>query len=319
MSASPLPIVLIIPSPPLHLPPQYNSSKTILMTKISGPGNLPWLRNGPAALDPQNIAAAVDGSLRRLKTDHLDLVLLHWPDRWVPMFGDRDYDPNVIPDYPACPLEEQLEALGKIVSEGKARAVGLSNETAWGIARCAALAEFRSDLPRVAAVQNGYNLLCRTAEVGGGVMEACDRENVGLLAYAPLAAGHLSGKYLPSPQLAGPRARLNKFRGRYAEAEMRYAFDKPGLREAAQDYVSLAAELGMTPAALALRFVLSRPGRMVPRAVIGATSEEQLAELLDAAAGGDGRGGGVGGEVGLPGEALARVNAIHERHPNPLP
>jgi aryl-alcohol dehydrogenase-like predicted oxidoreductase len=324
------------PSPPLlpllPNPPQNNttSSKTTLMTKISGPGNLPWLRGGPASLDARNVARAVDGSLRRLQTDHLDVALLHWPDRWVPMFGDRDYDPGVVPRYSSIPLEEQLEALGELVRLGKIRAVGLSNETPWGVSRCAALAEFSADssenpYPRVAATQNSYSLLCRTAEVGGGVMEACDRERVGLLAYSPLAAGHLTGKYQPCPSRAGPDARLNKFRGRYAEAEMRYAFDKPGVMEATRAYVSLAQEAGLTPAAMALRWVLSRPGRLVPSAVIGATSAGQLEELLDAAGGGDGRmaggggGGGLGGGPELSADVLERINAIHERHPNPLP
>lgn len=283
------------------------------------------------------------------------------------MFGGRDYDPATAA-YGSCPLEEQLGALAEIVRNGKARAVGLSNETAWGVARFSALAEFASSppspsscssspassspsspsspppYPRVAAVQNAYSLLCRTAEAGGGVMEACDREGVGLLAYAPLAAGHLTGKYLPpeeassssssvSSSAAGPESRLIKYRGRYAEAESRYAFDKPGLRAATQAYVSLAREAGMTPAALALRFVLSRPARIVPSAVIGATDGRQLEELLDAAGGGDGRsgggrggggGGGGGGDaclegVGLPPWVLERIDAIHDLHPNPLP
>lgn len=262
------------------------------------------------------------------------------------MFGARDYDPSTCPtSYAYSRFEEQLEALGEAVRQGKARAVGLSNETAWGVTRCAALAEFSSSAassssaaaspyPRIAATQNAYSLLCRTPEVAGGVMEACDREGVALLAYAPLAAGHLSGKYLPaasasaSAQPPGPEARLVKYRGRYAEAEARYAFGKPGLEEATRAYVSLARERGLTPSALALRFVLSRPGRVVPSAVIGATDAAQLDELLDAASGGDGRGGLAGGlvagdcledGVGLPPEVLEAIDAIHERHPNPLP
>lgn len=323
-----------------HKTLKKHSSKVAICTKISGPGDLPWIRGGPTALDAQNITRGLEQSLRRLDTDHVDLLLLHWPDRWVPMFGGRDYDPAMAA-YSSCPLEEQLEALGEALRTGKARAVGLSNETAWGVARCAALAEFSSSsscsssgpsslpFPRVAATQNAYSLLCRTAEVAGGLMEACDREDVGVLAYAPLAAGHLTGKYLSASagasSAAGPQSRLIKYRGRYAEAEMRYAFDKPGLEEATRAYVALAQEAGLTPAALALRFVLSRPARLVPSAVIGATDAAQLEELLDAAAGGDGRGGGGGGGggclegVGLPPEVLERIDAIHERHPNPLP
>jgi len=319
------------------------SDKVLIATKVSGPGGLPWIRGGPPALDAKAIAAALDASLLRLKIGHVDLLQLHWPDRWVPMFGARDYDPSSAP-YASCPLEEQLEALGAAVRGGKARSVGLSNETAWGVARCGALAEFSRDssgeaYPRVASVQNAYSLLCRTAEVGGGVMEACDREGASLLAYGPLAAGHLTGKYLsfapgggsgghpPEPAPATPESRLNKYRGRYAEAEMRYALDKPGLEGAVRAYVSLAEEVGITPCALAVRFVLSRPPALVPSAVVGATGEGQLRELLDAAAGGDGRGGGGQGrggngggiDVGLSAEVLERIDAIHERHPNPLP
>jgi aryl-alcohol dehydrogenase-like predicted oxidoreductase len=304
---------------------QHHSEKVIIATKVSGPGNLPWIRGGPPSLDAAGIGRALDASLQRLSTDSVDLLQLHWPDRWVPMFGARDYDPSSA-SYASCPLEEQLEALEKAVREGKARSVGLSNETAWGVARCGALAEFSSassPLPRVASVQNAYSLLCRTPEVAGGVLEACDRERVGLLAYAPLAAGHLTGKYMSGPQGAPPEARLNKYRGRYAEAEMRYAFDKPGLMGAVRSYVDLAREIGITPAALALRFVLSRPRALVPAAVVGATGGGQLRELLDAAGGGDGRGGNgherPGGDVGLSAEVLERIDAIHERHPNPLP
>jgi aryl-alcohol dehydrogenase-like predicted oxidoreductase len=331
---------------PTRAPPQkktkknktkQNSSKVTICTKISGPGSLPWIRDGPPSSDAENIRRALDGSLRRLGAAHVDLALLHWPDRWVPMFGARDYDPATA-SYAYCRFEEQLDALGEAVRAGKARAVGLSNETAWGVARCAALAEFSSSsssYPRVAATQNAYSLLCRTPEVAGGVMEACDREGVALLAYAPLAAGHLTGKYLPKkkkkksaqPPPPGPESRLVKYRGRYAEAEARYAFGKPGLEDATRAYVGLARERGLTPAALALRFVLSRPGRVVPSAVIGATDAAQLEELLDAASGGDGRGGtaaGLGGGcledgVGLPPEVLEVIDAIHERHPNPLP
>ncbi|KAL4443893.1 hypothetical protein ABPG75_011630 [Micractinium tetrahymenae] len=272
----------------------------IVATKVAGPGGMDWLRGGPAKLDGANIAAAVDASLARLGTDYVDLLQLHWPDRYVPMFGDLDYEPSMA--YAACSFEEQLEALGRAVEAGKVRYVGLSNETPYGLMRFCQLAAASPRLPRVVSLQNAYSLLCRTFDAG--LAECCHAEQVSLLAYSPLAMGLLTGKYT-APDGGPPEARLNRYRGRYAEAESRYG-PKPNVREAVAAYCALAADWGIFPASLSLRFVLAHP--LVASAVIGATSEAQLAELVAAA-----------GAPPLEDELVAAIDAIHRRYPNPTP
>ena len=184
------------------------------------------------------------------------------------------------------------------------RAVGLSNETPWGLLKF--LGEARPSggrLPRVASLQNAYSLTCRTFEVA--LAECCHRESVSLLAYSPLAMGLLTGKYF-QPGGAPPEARLNLYRGRYAEAEGRYSFERANVRPSVLAYCQLAQRHGMTPTELALRFTLSHPA--VASALSGATEPAQLRELLRAAQAG-----------GLPAEVLAEVDAVHERWPNPTP
>jgi aryl-alcohol dehydrogenase-like predicted oxidoreductase len=150
------------------------------------------IRGGGNRLDRKNIEAAIDASLKRLRTDYLDLYQLHWPDRGVPMFGGRGM--QAITDAPeTVPLEESLEALADLIKAGKIRSFGVSNETPWGLAEALRLHREKG-LPRVASIQNAYNLLNRVFEIGNA--EFALREGVGLLAYSPLAAGYLSGKYL---------------------------------------------------------------------------------------------------------------------------
>ncbi|KIZ07247.1 Protein tas [Monoraphidium neglectum] len=240
----------------------------MVATKVAGPsGQMTWIRGGPASLDARNISEALDGSLRRLRTDYIDLYQIHWPDRYVPMFGDVDYDRTCA--YPSVPLEEQLEALGRAVAAGKVRHVGLSNETPWGL----------------------MNLLCRTFD--SGLAEVCHLEAVGLLAYSPLAMGLLTGKYT-APGGGPPEARLNKYGPR------------PNVLAAVDAYCAIAACHGMSPTELALRFVLGRP--LVSSAVVGATSLQQLEELLRAAR-----------APPLAAEVLSEIDGVHERLPNPTP
>ncbi len=266
--------------------------RVILATKVAGPRRpLHWVRGGPRALDRTNIREALEGSLQRLKTDHVDLYQLHWPERNVPMFGQYQFDPAQ--ETEAVPIRAQLEALAELVTEGKIRYVGLSNEYPWGVMQFLRLSE-ELGLPRVVAIQNPYNLINRVFEFG--LAEVAYRENIGLLAYSPLAFGLLSGKYLADPHARG---RITQFQG------FGQRYEKPGVQPAVAAYAALAARHGLSPATLALSFVYRR--WFVTSAIIGATTREQLAENLDA------------WERPLADEILAEIETLHLRYMNPAP
>jgi aryl-alcohol dehydrogenase-like predicted oxidoreductase len=266
--------------------------RLIVASKITGPGRgFDWVRGGELAINARNVQAAVDGSLRRLQTDYIDLYQIHWPDRYAPAFGQLFYDPAK--ERPTVPIEEQLEALGSMVKAGKVRHIGLSNETPWGTLEFLRTAE-RLDLPRPVSIQNAYSLINRTFE--SGLSEVSRRENIGLLAYSPLAFGHLSGKYLGGAKPAG--ARLTVF------PPFGQRYDKPNVAPATAAYAALAQEHGLTPATLALAFVRSR--WFVASNIVGATSLDQLRENIDSA------------DVTLSEAVLAAIDAIHLRFPNPV-
>ncbi len=266
--------------------------RVVLATKVAGPRrSMGWIRGGPRALDDANVREAVEGSLTRLQTDYIDLYQLHWPERNVPMFGQYQFDPAQ--EKAGVPIRDQLEALARLVEAGKVRYVGLSNEHPWGVMEFLRLAG-EYGLPRVVSVQNPYNLMNRVFEYG--MAELCYREKVALLPYSPLAFGHLSGKYLTDPP---GRGRVNEFKG-FAQR-----YEKPNVPAAVRAYAELAAQLGVTPAVLALSFVYRR--WFVTSTIIGATSLEQLAENLDA------------WERPLAEDALQAVEAIHLRYTNPAP
>lgn len=216
------------------------------------------------------------------------------------MFGDTDYDPSC--SYSAVSIEEQLQALSVAVKEGKIRNIGVSNETAFGLMEFCRLAEQNSALPRICTIQNAYNLLCRTFDMA--LAECCHHQRVGLLAYSPLAMGLLTGKYLSSNGDSS-LYRLNKYRGRYAEAECRYSMAKPNVLPAIQAYLEIAKRHNLSPVALAFGFLLQRP--LVTSVVMGATKLWQLREILDAT------------HVDLTEEVLSEIDAVHERYPNPTP
>lgn len=269
-----------------------------LGTKVTGPRrNMEWIRGGPKALDRANIRTALEGSLRRLQTDYIDLYQLHWPERNVPMFGQYQFD--VAQEFESgqekvwVPIREQLEALAELVQEGKIRHVGVSNEQPWGVMEFLRLAS-EYDLPRIASIQNCYNLINRGFEFG--LTEIAYREQVGLLAYSPLAFGHLTGKYLTDPPAEG---RVTLFQG-FAQR-----YDKPNVQPAVAAYADLARRHGMSPAQLALSFVMRR--WFVSSTIVGATSLEQLAENLDA------------WEQPLPDEILKEIEGLHLRFMNPAP
>lgn len=273
--------------------------KIVLGTKAAGPRRgMDWIRGGPPALDRANIRAAIEGSLKRLQTDYVDLYQLHWPERNVPMFGQYQFDPRQELDANGSQIEwvsvrNQLETLAELVQEGKVRYVGLSNEQPWGLMEFLRVAK-EYDLPRVATVQNCYNLMNRGMEFG--MAEVLYRENVGLLAYSPLAFGHLTGKYIDDPETKG---RVTMFLG-YAQR-----YKKPGVFPAAAAYANLARAHGLTPTQLALSFVYHR--WFVASTIIGATSMAQLKENIDA------------WQTKLSPETVAEIEQLHLTMMNPAP
>ncbi len=263
----------------------------VIASKVAGPGNgLTYLRNGPR-LTRDHIREACEQSLKRLKTDYIDLYQVHWPDRNANFFGKLGYKHN--PSEQATPIEETLSALNELVQEGKVRHVGISNETPWGTSEYLRLAR-ENDWPRVVSIQNPYNLLNRTFEVG--MAEIACREDVGLLAYSPLAFGVLSGKYLNGRRPDGARLTLYS---RFA----RYTGDKAD--EATRAYIELARQHGLSPVQMALAYVTGRD--FVTSNIIGATSLEQLRENIASAT------------VTLSDEVLEEIEALHAIHTYPCP
>lgn len=248
--------------------------KLVLATKVAGPSRgMPWIRGGSPDLTAADIIAACEGSLKRMKTDVIDLYQIHWPTRNVPMFGALYFDPAR--DNNATSMHVQLEALHTLVKAGKVRAVGLSNETPYGVHEFVRLAD-QHGLPKIATVQNAYCLLNRTYE--NGLDETMHRLGVSLLAYSPLAFGLLTGKYDASG-LTGPgapaEARIAKF-----ESTRKQRWGRPEALAAARRYNALAIENGMTPTQLALAFCYTK--WQVASTIIGVTSVAQLDEDLNA-------------------------------------
>jgi len=270
-----------------------NRDKVILASKVTGRSRrIDWIRRGGRLpdLSPEKIFEAVDDSLRRLRTDYIDLYQTHWPDRQMRLFSRQDYE-HLGGD--SVPIDESLSALGELVNAGKVRAVGISNETPWGTMRYLCASEARG-LPRIASIQNAYNLLNRTFEIG--LSEIAIREDVGLLAYSPLAQGYLTGKYQNGALPAGSRKALWNRLQRY---------ETPRADPAIRAYLNLAREFGLDPAQMAVQFVTTRP--FVTSNLIGATSMEQLRTDL----------GSV--EVRWTDELERAVNDIHLDNPNPCP
>ena len=263
----------------------------VLATKAAGPGDyVKHIRGGPR-LNQNHLERAVETSLKRLQTDVIDVYQLHWPERTTNYFGRLGYKHRE--DQDAVPIAETVAALKKLVDSGKIRHWGLSNETAWGTMTFIREAEKIGLAPPV-SIQNPYSLLNRSFEVG--LAEVAHRENVGLLAYSPLAFGMLTGKYRGGQWPANARLTLFKHFARYTNDQA---------TEATEAYCRLAEARGVSPTHLALQFVTTRP--FVTSNIIGATNLNQLRENLDS--------------VDLPWDKdlEKELEAIHTRFPYPAP
>ena len=268
-----------------------NRDKIILASKVAGPG-CNWIRGGGNNFDEKKIGEAIDGSLKRLKTDYIDLYQLHWPERSTNFFGRRDYLFNN-KEGNWNSFESILEALEKFIKSGKIRHIGMSNETPYGLSRYLEISKNKG-APRMMSVQNPYNLVNRTYEIG--MSEISIREKCGLLVYYPLAAGGLSGKYRNGKMPKDSRMALFKGWERHLNPLAMQAYDK---------YFKLAKDFNLTMVQLAQSFVNSRP--FVTSNIIGATTMEQLKENVESI------------NIEFTDEMMDKVNEIHNNNPNPSP
>ncbi len=262
----------------------------ILATKVSGPGMLPYLRNGPQ-LTAEHINSAINTSLERLQTDYIDLYQVHWPARDTNLFGKLGYKHSSTDSHVS--IEDTYACLINLVEQGKIRHIGISNETPWGTMQYQLCAHSKK-WPCIVSVQNPYNLLNRTYEIG--LAEISHREHIGLLAYSPLGFGVLTGKYLNGKFPENSRLSLFERFNRYSNEQ--------GV-EATQAYIDLSNKFGYSPTQMALAFVTSRS--FVTANIIGATNIEQLRENIESI------------NIELSNEVLEEVESIHQKLPNPCP
>jgi aryl-alcohol dehydrogenase-like predicted oxidoreductase len=271
---------------------RQNREKIILASKIAGfRKDAKYIRGG-SQYTPEQLTEALDNSLQRLQTDYIDLYQLHWPERKTNFFGKLGYKHQSHDTWEDNFLDI-LQVLQSFIKEGKVRSIGLSNETPWGVSRFIELAK-RYDLPKIVSVQNPYNLLNRTYEIG--LAEISIREKVGLLAYSPMAFGLLSGKYFDGEQPGNARISLYPEMSRYSH---------PLAMQTAEKYCRLARDNGLSPAQMALAYINSR--EFLTSNIIGATSMQQLEENINSI------------HITLPENLLEEIESIHTSQPNPAP
>ncbi len=269
-----------------------NRKKIILASKIAGPG-LPWIRGGGSQYSEKSIESALHESLKRLKTDYIDLYQLHWPERNTNYFGKLDYK-HKENERSWNNFENILKVMKKFIDQGKIRYIGLSNETPWGFSKFLQIAK-EQNLPKIISVQNPYNLVNRTYEIG--MSEISIREKSGLLAYSPLAIGYLTGKYRNKQILKN--SRLDLFYDNYPR------YHNPRTYDAVDEYFKIAKKYKLSLAQLSLAFVNSRD--FLTSNIIGATSMEQLKENIDSI------------KISLNQKIIEEINLVHENNPNPAP
>ncbi len=266
-------------------------NKVILATKVAGPSR-EYLRGGGYNYGIKKMTEAINDSLKRLQTDYIDLYQLHWPERNTNMFGRLGYEHKDKGDWNK--FEDILGNLEKFVKEGKIREVGLSNETPWGVSKYLELAKTRN-LPRMMSIQNPYSLLNRTYEIG--LAEVSIREQIGLLAYSPLASGYLSGKYRNNQMPKNSRVALDpNFWTRYA---------KPNTSVAVDAYFEISKKYNIDLAQMSLKFCEIQP--FMTSVIIGATTMEQLKTDIESV------------NVKLTNEIIKEINEIQKIYPNPCP
>ena len=264
----------------------------LIASKVAGPRpDFTYFRAGPNRHNRDHIEQALNASLKRLRTEYLDVYYIHWPERKTNYFGQLGYSHD--PDHDFTPIAETLEVLADQVNAGKLRHIALSNETPWGVHQYLHLAD-KHGWPRIACIQNPYSLLNRTFEIG--LAEMAIREDVPLAAYSPLAFGVLAGKYLGGKRPAGARITLFPYFGRYTS---------PKADRATEAYVTLARNHGLDPAQMALQYVTTRD--FCATNIIGATTLEQLESNLRSV------------EVKLPETLLVDIEKIHADIANPCP
>ncbi len=269
-----------------------NRDKIILASKVCGPARtLPWIRQGETRFTETTLREALDDSLQRLQTDYIDLYQLHWPDRITNIFGQLNYP--YIDDEQGTTIDEVLTTLKSFIDAGKIRAIGLSNETPWGMMQFLHIAQ-QHDLPVAASIQNPYNLLNRSFETSHS--EICHREGIRLLAYSPLAFGVLTGKYLNNQQPAGSRLALSKHFKRYSSE---------AATTTVTQYQQLASQHNQTLTQLALSFIYQQP--FVTSIILGASNLKQLEENINSI------------ENPLTPDQIKQINKIHLRMTQPLP
>jgi len=267
-----------------------NRDQVILASKISGPG-LSWVRNGGPQYSEQNIKKAIEDSLKRLQTDYIDLYQLHWPERKTNFFGRLNYKHQEKEDS-WNDFEKILIILEKFIKQGKIRHIGLSNETSWGLSKFLEVSKLKT-LPKMMSVQNSYNLLCRTYEIG--LAEISIREKSGLLAYSPLAGGFLTGKYRNNNLPENSRQKL------FADYYTRYS--KPNASIVIGEYFDISKKFNLNFAQMAIKFCEIQ--KFVTSVIIGATTMEQLKIDIESV------------NVNLTEEINKKINDVQIRYPNP--
>ena len=266
--------------------------KVILATKVAGPSR-EYLRDGGYNYGIEKMTEALNDSLKRLQTDYIDLYQLHWPERNTNMFGKLGYEHKDKGDWNK--FEDVLGNLQKFVKEGKIRDVGLSNETPWGVSKYLEIAK-EKNLPRMMSVQNPYSLLNRTYEIG--LAEVSIREQIGLLAYSPLASGYLSGKYRNEIYPKGSRMERDwEF--------WKYRYNTPNLKNAVEEYYKISKKHNLDMSQLSLKFCELQ--HFTTSVIIGATTMEQLKTDIESV------------NVKLSDEVIKEINEIQKIYPNPCP